>query len=183
MMNFDSSEHIPILETERLRLRAHHPDDWSDCAKMWADPLVTRYIGGQPFNKEDVWNRLLRYRGLWFTLGFGYWLAEEKSTKCFVGDVGFADFKRDIVPALEGPELGWAFASDFHGRGYGYEAVKAVTHWGDAHLNTKSTSCIIHPDNAPSIHLAEKCGYQRQHLTSYKGHETLVLSRISLFGV
>lgn len=182
-MNFDSSERIPIIETEHLRLRAHHPDDWSDCAKMWADPLVTGPIGCQPLSAEDVWSKLLRYRGLWSTLGFGYWLVEEKSSGQFVGEVGFADFKRDIIPALESPEMGCALAFPFHGQGYGYEAVKALTAWGDAYLKEKETCCIIRPENLPSIRLAEKVGYQKQHLTTYKGQDTLVLSRISLFGV
>ncbi|WP_198157296.1 GNAT family N-acetyltransferase [Candidatus Nucleicultrix amoebiphila] len=116
-------------------------------------------------------------------MGFGYWRVEEKSTQRFVGDVGFADFKRDMIPALESPEMGCALAYPFHGQSYGYEAVKAVTAWGDAYLKEKKTCCIIRPENLPSLRLAEKCGYQQQHLTSYKGHETLVLSRISLFGV
>ena len=45
---------VPVLETERLRLRGHRPDDFADSVAMWADPLVTRYIGGKPLSGEDV---------------------------------------------------------------------------------------------------------------------------------
>lgn len=83
---------------------------------MWADPLVTRYIGGTPFSEEDSWARLLRYAGHWALLGFGFWAIEEKETGRFAGELGFADFKRDIHPPLEAtPELGWVLRSEIHG--------------------------------------------------------------------
>ncbi len=41
---------VPILETERLRLRGHRRDDFAASAAMWADPIVTRYIGGKPLS-------------------------------------------------------------------------------------------------------------------------------------
>jgi RimJ/RimL family protein N-acetyltransferase len=92
---------------------------------MWADPQVTRYIGGKPLTEEECWSRLLRYVGHWAWMGFGYWVAEEKETGNFVGEIGFADHKRDLEPSLKGvPEIGWVFASHVHGRGYATEAVR-----------------------------------------------------------
>jgi hypothetical protein len=67
----------PVIETERLRLRGHRPEDFAVCTAMWADPVVTRYIGGKPLSEEDVWARTLRYLGHWAWLGFGYWVMEE----------------------------------------------------------------------------------------------------------
>ncbi|MEY2396091.1 MAG: hypothetical protein QOF94_2436, partial [Acidobacteriaceae bacterium] len=52
---------VPILETERLRLRGHRLEDFVQCAAMWADPLVIRYIGGKPLTAEESWTRFLRY--------------------------------------------------------------------------------------------------------------------------
>jgi RimJ/RimL family protein N-acetyltransferase len=62
-------DEIPVIETERLILRAHRPDDFKDCAAMWGDPGVTRYIGGIPFSGEEVWTRMLRYAGHWTWFG------------------------------------------------------------------------------------------------------------------
>ena len=64
---------------------------------MWADPEVTRYIGGRPFGVEEVWTRLLRYAGHWALLGYGYWAVIEKSSGRFVGEAGLADFHRGEV--------------------------------------------------------------------------------------
>jgi len=87
-----------MVETARLRLRGHGVEDFAACAAMWADPVVTRYIGGRPFSGEEAWTRLLRYAGHWALLGFGYWVAEERSTGAFVGELGFADYQRDLSP-------------------------------------------------------------------------------------
>ncbi len=54
----------PTLITERLRLDAHTLDDFDSLAALWADPLVVRYIGGTPRDREDSW-RLMRYVGHW----------------------------------------------------------------------------------------------------------------------
>ena len=167
-----------MLETERLTLRGHRLDDFPACAAMWADPIVTRHIGGRPFSEEESWSRLLRYPGHWALLGFGYWVVEEKATGNFIGEIGFADYKRDLVPSLgDTPEIGWALASLFHGKGYAAEAVRAVVAWGDEHFDPSRTACIIHPENLASIRVAEKCGYREFQRTTYKGQPTIVLVR------
>jgi RimJ/RimL family protein N-acetyltransferase len=48
-------------------------------------------------------------------MGFGYWVAEEKETGKFVGEIGFADYKRNLEPSLKGvPEIGWVLAGHAH---------------------------------------------------------------------
>jgi len=54
---------VPVLETERLKLRGHRLDDFPACATMWADPAVTRHIGGKPLSTEESWTKFLRYFG------------------------------------------------------------------------------------------------------------------------
>ncbi|SRR5260370_3737586 len=110
---------VPVIETDRLRLRGHRPEDFAHCAAMWADPVVTRYIGGKPLSEEDAWARTLRSVGHWAWLRFGYWIVEEKATGNFAGEMGFSDWNREIDPSLKGvPELGWVFTTRLHGKGY-----------------------------------------------------------------
>jgi RimJ/RimL family protein N-acetyltransferase len=179
MSNLDHlSVDIPILETDRLRLRRHRVDDFAACTAMWADPAVTRFLGVNPFKAEEVWDRLLRYVGHWALLGFGFWAVEEKETGAFVGDLGFMDFKRDMQPSLKDvPEIGWILASRAHGKGYATEAVRAAVTWGTAHFKSQRTACIIDPDNLRSIRVAEKCGYQKELLTTYKSHPVILFLR------
>jgi RimJ/RimL family protein N-acetyltransferase len=169
----------PVLETERLRLRGHGLRDFGAMLEMWADPQVTRFIGGKPSTKDEVWTRLLRYVGHWAILGYGYWAVEEKATGTFVGEIGFADFKRDMEPSLEGiPELGWALAGPAHGKGYATEAVAAAIDWGRGHFNGQRIVCMISPDNTPSIRVAEKCGFRQFGETNYKGAPSLLFERV-----
>jgi RimJ/RimL family protein N-acetyltransferase len=169
---------VPILETERLRLRGHRLDDFASCAAMWADPVVTRHIGGRPFSEEESWTRLLRYVGHWALLSYGYWVVEERSTGAYIGEVGFADYKRNLEPSLgAAPEIGWVFVSSSHGQGYATEAVRAAIAWGDERFGESHTACIIHPENLSSMRVAEKCGYRKLQTTTYKGQPTIMFVR------
>ena len=168
----------PTLETERLVLRAHRVEDFSDVAALWADPMVTRFISGVPQTAEESWSRLLRYAGHWLLLGFGYWAVEEKVTGNFLGEVGFADMKRDIEPPLAtSPEAGWVFASSAHGKGFALEAVQAIHTWGAKNFQTSTSACIIHPENESSIRLAAKIGYREAARSFYKGTEAIIFFR------
>jgi RimJ/RimL family protein N-acetyltransferase len=169
---------IPAIETDRLILRAHRPDDFSACAAMWADPVVTRYITGKPSTQQQTWSRMLQYAGLWSLLGFGYWAIEERAGGAFVGELGFADFKRVIEPPLDGtPELGWALVTAAHGKGYASEATRAAVAWGDANLSASRTVCLISPENLASMRVAEKCGYREFARTAYGANPVILLAR------
>ena len=173
-----SDRDVPVLETERLKLRPHRADDLAHCAALWADPAVVRHISGRPFTTEEVWSKILRYVGHWALLGYGYWVVEDKATGAFIGEVGFADFRRDIEPSLDDmPELGWVLASRAHGKGYATEAARAALAWAERHFGAKPIACIIAPENHASIRVAEKCGFQLRQLTAYKGEPTLMFVR------
>lgn len=167
----------PVLETGRLMLRGHRLGDFDAVAEMWADPAVVRFVSGKPSTREESWARLLRYTGMWSLLGFGFWAIEEKASGRFAGEGGFADFKRDIAPAIDAPEQGWALAPWAHGKGYASEAVQAMIDWGERHFGRKDFACIISPENAPSIRVAEKAGYRECARTSYKGEPTILFRR------
>lgn len=167
-----------LLTTDRLIMRPHTRDDFLDSYAMWSDPEVIRYIGGKPFTREEVWARLLRYAGHWAMLGYGYWVVREKDGGRFLGEVGFADYHREIEPSLmDTPEIGWALDPAVHNRGYATEAVRAALAWADAQWPDGDTACIIAPENRPSLNVARKCGYREQLRTTYKGQPTIVLRR------
>ena len=129
----------PRIETERLTLRAHTPDDLPVCARMWSDADVVRFIGGRPFSREEVWARLLRYAGMWAVMGHGFWAIEEKASSQLIGEVGIMEARRDIEPSFEGePEVGWALMPAAHGKGYAAEAVGAALGWGDKHIDARN---------------------------------------------
>lgn len=161
-------------------MRAHTGEDYEAECAMWADPAVVRFIGGQASTRQQCWSRLLNYIGHWRLMGFGYWAIESKSTGAFIGEIGFADFKRDIIPAMQNvPELGFALVSSEHGKGYASEAVHAVLEWGDANVPSKRTVCMINEENAASLRVVEKAGYRTFERTTLSGSPVMFLERWS----
>ena len=164
------------LTTTRLTLRPHTAADFPACCTLWADPGVTRFIGGRPSTPEEVWSRILRYAGHWHLLGYGYWLATDRQTGTAIGEFGLADFHRDLTPSFgDTPEAGWAMLPQYEGRGLAHEAMSAILAWADQTM--PRTVCMIAPENAPSLKLADKLGYRQYARTEFKGSPTILFER------
>ncbi|MFN3314815.1 MAG: GNAT family N-acetyltransferase, partial [Hyphomonas sp.] len=138
---------------------------------------VTRFIGGKPRSRQDAWFALLRGAGLWALKGFGYWVVTDRQTGAFLGEAGFADFQRGLNDELvSGPEAGWAFAPETWGRGIASEAVHAIHQWLDT-SRPQPSCCIIEPDNAASVRVAQRAGYRLIGTTFLAGAEVGAYSR------
>lgn len=167
-------DRAPLIETNRLRLRAHTVADFAACIPLWNDPIVTRFIGGRAYTPEEVWQRIQRYAGSWVLVGHGFWVIEEMATGRAIGEIGIMDAKREMDPPFgDDRELGWALLPEAHGKGYASEALKAVLDWERRVLGGACVVALIDPDNAPSIKLAQKFGFTERARTSYKGVPSL----------
>ena len=167
----------PTLTTDRLIIRAARPEDAEPVAAMWGDPEVVQFIGGQTRTPQDAWFAMARSRGMWPLLGFGFWIVEDRGTGDFLGEAGFADFKRGLDPDISHwPEAGWAFAKAAWGRGVASETVLTIHEWLDAERPGQSV-CIIDSDNAPSRRVAEKSGYAFWVESNYGGKPVNVYRR------
>lgn len=166
------------LETQRLILDGHCAEDFDAFAAMWADPDVVGAIGVEPSTPAQSWSRLLRYRGLWPVLGYGYWAVRQKTSGRFIGDLGFADFRRVVEPPiLTLPEAGWAFAGWAQGQGLAGEALRAALGWLDGQAAFAGSMCLIGPSNIRSIRLAEIHGFAEPRTVRANGQAGLLFTR------
>jgi RimJ/RimL family protein N-acetyltransferase len=166
------------LTTDRLVLAPYAVADFEELAGLWGDPLVTRFIGGEPKSREQVWSQVLRSVGHWSVLGFGFWTLRDRQGGQLLGEVGFGDHRRDMTPSFAGaPEMGWVVAPAQQGRGLAAEAVRAALGWAEAHLPSRLV-CMIHPEHAASIRLAEAFGFQPFATTEYHKQPATLFERL-----
>ena len=180
---FEKAFTVPRIETLRLVLRAPRLSDLGAYGAMWSDPDVLRHIGGVPLTRDAIWARFLRNRGHWMTLNFGYWIMEDRASGRLAGEVGFADFRRDLPLDLterlrDVPESGWVLPTWAHGRGLASEAARAILEWGDTERGWKRTFCTINESNLASVRVAEKAGYSETTRAPVKDTMTIFLERI-----
>lgn len=170
---------MTMLRTERLTLSPVTLDDLDDLKRLWADVDFTRHIFPDGLSGEDVWFRLLRDLGHWQAVGYGNWAVRLRDSGDYVGSVGVLDYRRDLSPPFDAPELGWGVAPRFQGQGMAFEAVSAALAWCDESLNAPRTVCMISPDNAASLALAGRAGYAPYAETTYKGAAVILLERMA----
>ncbi|TYB90646.1 GNAT family N-acetyltransferase [Oceaniovalibus sp. ACAM 378] len=167
----------PTLTTDRLILRGHTVDDFADTAALWADPRVTEHITGEVQTSETSWQRLLRYEGHWRFMDYGYFAVTDRAG-AFLGCVGLADYKRQIEPMRSlAPEAGWAFLPNAQGQGFAAEAVNRMLRWADTVLKAPRTHCILAPEHAASLRLADRTGFSAMQSVFFKGDNFVILTR------
>ncbi len=143
---------IPILETERLRLREWRLSDYEPFAMFNAVEATAKYVGGV-MNRTQSWHDLAQLIGQWTLRGYGIWALEEKASGALVGYTG----PWHPVDWPE-PELAWGLMAGAQGKGFAFEgATRAREHIASA-WGFNPTVSFIHPDNAPSRRLAERLG-------------------------
>lgn len=160
---------IPILDTERLRLRPFRESDFEPYAGMCADPEVMRYLTGVPLSRMDAWRHLAIIVGHWYLRGYGMWAVEEKETGSFVGRIGF--YNPDGWPGFE---LGWTIVRSRWGRGYATEGARAALAHAFTAMDRDHVISVIHPENRASIRVAEHLGETLERRVEVIGKECLV---------
>ncbi len=140
---------IPTLTTERLTLRAYHPDDFPTYAALMASERAT-YMDG-PYGESAAWSWFANDTAAWLLFGYGTLAIVEGERLA-----GFAGLVKP--PAYPEPECGWGLYDGFTGRGLASEAARAVLAHTFATTDLTSIVSYIHPDNAASCAVAERIG-------------------------
>lgn len=147
----DVARAIPVLETERLILRAPRLSDWPALEPCWTGPRAA-HIGG-PLSEEDAYLDFCQAAASWLLRGHGPFTVTERASAIVLGSVGiFHDYGDPEA------ELGWILTEAAEGRGFAAEAARAVRDWGFQELGLTTLVSFIDPGNARSIRLAKTLG-------------------------
>ena len=142
----------PILETDRLILRAPHPKDIEAYVAFFAKEH-SQYVGG-PKTKDDAWEIFCFEIGHWVVRGCGNFTITRKGSDDAIGMVGHLHQPWDPEK-----ELGWIlFDPKDEGQGIAYEAAKACVDHAWNVLKWDTIVSYIDPRNTASIKLAKRLG-------------------------
>ena len=149
---------VPVIETERLKLREWHEEDREPFAELNGDPRVTEHFPGL-ITREDSDAFVDRAIAGW-ERGFGFWAVEVRATRDFIGFIGLS------VPTWEAPfgpaiEIGWRLCFDAWGRGYATEGALAVLAWAKDNVQPPGGALvsITTVRNVRSRRVMEKLGF------------------------
>ncbi len=142
----------PVLETERLILRAPLAEDFEAWAAFCADEETMRFIGGQQ-DRAGAWRVMCVAAGAWTVRGFSMFSVIEKATGRWVGRLG--PWRPEGWP---GTEVGWGIARDAWGKGYATEGATAAIDWAFDVLGWDEVIHTIEPANVNSQKVAERLG-------------------------
>lgn len=159
---------IPVIETDRLRLRAWKMEDFEPLATFLADPELSLYRTA-PVDRFGAWKSMCAHIGQWQISGYGVFGAALKETD---EPVGYTGLYHPII--LDEPELAWSLFRRYHGNGYAVEMARAARDWAARDLGLGPLASIVHPDNAPSIRVAERLGATLEGTTTYLGEPRLL---------
>lgn len=143
---------LPVLETERLTLRAPQPSDWP-AFRAYRASTRTTFTGGAKKEHEAA-EQFASFFGHWVLRGFGRLIAEDRATGAPIGHFGPMQW----ADAGE-IELTWSlWTADAEGRGLASEAAFAFYRWCFGPLGLTSAVAMVHRDNAASHAIARKLG-------------------------
>lgn len=164
---------IPTLKTERLTLRGWKKDDFDGFAAFRGDPERTQLSSSGALDRAGAWTMFCAMAGEWQINGMGT-LAIETADREVVGYSGIW-YPIDIAE----PELSWNLYKGAEGKGYATEAARAVQIWAAETLKLPPLMSFVHPDNKPSIAVAERLGATLEDRTTLRGSPRLVYRHIN----
>ncbi len=151
--------YMPLLETERLRLRRLCMRDAADIFDYSRDPQVAKYVLWDAQTSLSEARGYLRFMLRKYRLGEpASWGIELKATGRIVGTIGFMWIQRDNAAA----EVGYSLARGLWNRGLMTEALRAVIDFGFRGLNLNRIEAQHESENPASGAVMRKCGMQRE---------------------
>jgi ribosomal-protein-alanine N-acetyltransferase len=158
------SRRLPILETERLRLRPLERGDVDDVFPLMMDREVMAYWDVPETEDPDLVAAIVESQVAAMAHGQAvYWSMRTLAEDAFVGCCDLAE----IDSWHKRGEIGFLLGREAWGLGYGLEAMRAVVAYAAA-AGLRKLTARTHLGNRRSDNLLEKLGFTQEGLL--RGH-------------
>jgi [ribosomal protein S5]-alanine N-acetyltransferase len=150
---------FPVLETERLVLRAVTADDTAAIYRIMSDPRVTRYFGQAPMAEPaEAVERIERIQAAFADQSGVRWALAPRQGGELIGSGGFWRIDKRHFRA----EIGYELDPEHWGQGLVTEALRAMLGFGFANMGLHSVEANIDPANVGSRRVLEKLGFVQE---------------------
>ncbi|MEL4456268.1 GNAT family N-acetyltransferase [Lutimonas vermicola] len=150
-----------VLSTERLLIKKITPADAPFLLELMNDKDWIENIGDRGIKTIEqaqvyITNRFLKS---YEEKGFGFYGIVLKESSEMIGTAGLVHRE-----GLDAVDIGYGMLPAFRGKGYAFEATKAVFDYGYNVLRLDKIVAIVNPSNKSSIKLLEKLGLRYEKM-------------------
>ncbi len=147
---------MPVLETERLVLRAPGPEDVDRCAELLGDYEVSKMLSRVPYpydietGRVHLANAAERWQDWRNAEELGFQIDHEGQ---MIGGLGFKKLRQT-------PEIGYWLGRPYWGKGFMSEALCAAVSWLFENTGHQIVACEAMTENPASLQVAKKVGFR-----------------------
>jgi len=159
---------VPVLETQRLRLRRFEFADYAGICEIHADPETMRHLGdGKPRDPALTWAQMCMWTGAHALRRGGYFAITRRSDGVLLGRCGV-----NAQPAWPEPEIAFTLARAHWGQGIAREAAAALRDWAWRTLSPTALVSLVKVGNHASGRVAASLGARLTGTLVFEGKPT-----------
>ncbi|MDB4924755.1 GNAT family N-acetyltransferase [Mucilaginibacter sp.] len=151
---------LPVIETDRLLLRALNRADADALLKLRSDEQVNRYLDRPPTTTiaqaQAFIDKIVNAHSM-------YWVISLKNAPDLIGTMCLWNFDTEKNMA----EVGYELMPGYQGKGIMNEAILAVISYSFNKLQLRVLAAIMHPDNEASAKLLKRNGFEPDHANKF----------------
>lgn len=154
-------EKLPVIETERIRLRHLEESDTDSLFEIFSDREALRFWSSPPYKERAEAEKLLAEIHEYFRQKTLFqWGIAHKSDDKIIGTTTL--FRLDEQSRRA--EIGYILNRRFWGNGYVNEALTALLDFAFEKMNLHRIEADIDPRNTASVKTVERLGFEREGL-------------------
>ena len=166
---------FPVLETERLTLRALNLDDAKAIFGLRTNKEVNEFIDRKTLNNLSEARAFInRISNLTINTKGVFWVIESKSNHQLIGTIGLRNFEDEEEYA----EIGYELDPIYQQKGFMSEAFESILEFGFQEMELKTIEAFTHKNNSDSISLLKKQDFVFQPGIKDEGFENNISYRL-----